>query len=63
MKNFLGFAKSYLIRKNPVKAFINDMIATFKDMLSINKKEACKIQIKLPNVQIKPNGKTYCSKQ
>ena len=38
MKNFLGFAKSYLIRKNPVKAFINDMIATFKDMLSINKK-------------------------
>ena len=30
MKNFLGFAKSYLIRKNPVKAFINDMIAINK---------------------------------
>ena len=25
MKNFIGFAKSYLIRKNPVKAFINEM--------------------------------------
>ncbi len=38
IKNFLGFAKSYLVRKNPVKAFMNEMLAVLKDMLSINKK-------------------------
>lgn len=38
LKNFIGFAKSYLIRKNPVKTFVNDTVAIIKDMLSINKK-------------------------
>lgn len=38
IKNFLGFAKSYLIRKNPIKAFINETVALLKDMLSIGKK-------------------------
>lgn len=38
VKNFIGFAKSYLIRKNPVKAFINETVAMIKDMLSITKK-------------------------
>ena len=38
MKNFIGFARSYLIRNKPVKVFINSTIATIKDMLSINKK-------------------------
>ncbi len=37
-KNFLGFSKSYLIRNNPIKAFINETVAIVKDMLSINKK-------------------------
>ncbi len=38
MKNFIGFAKSYLIRNNPIKAFIDGTVSTVKDMLSINKK-------------------------
>lgn len=38
VKNFLGFAKSYLIRKNPIKAFVDGLVATVKDMLSITKK-------------------------
>ena len=38
MKNFIGFAKSYLIRNNPIKAFVNGTVATIKDMLSVNKK-------------------------
>ncbi len=38
MKNFIGFARSYLIRNNPIKAFIDGFTATVKDMLSINKK-------------------------
>ncbi len=38
VKNFIGFAKSYLVRKNPVKAFINETVAMIKDMLSITKK-------------------------
>ncbi len=38
LKNFIGFAKSYLIRKNPIKTFVNDTVAIIKDMLSINKK-------------------------
>ena len=38
MKNFIGFAKSYLIRNNPIKAFVDGTVATTKDMLSINKK-------------------------
>lgn len=38
VKNFLGFAKSYLIRKNPIKAFVDGFVASVKDMLSITKK-------------------------
>lgn len=38
IKNFLGFAKSYLRRKNPIQTFINGFVASIKDMLSINKK-------------------------
>jgi len=38
MKNFIGFARSYLIRNNPIKAFVDGFVATVKDMLSINKK-------------------------
>jgi len=38
VKNFIGFARSYLIRKNPIKSFINSTVAMVKDMLSITKK-------------------------
>lgn len=38
MMNFLGFAKAFLKRKNPIKAFINEVVASIKDFLTVNKK-------------------------
>lgn len=37
--NFLSFARSYFIRKNPVKMFANTLVASLKEMLSITKKK------------------------
>ena len=37
-KNFLNFAKAFLRKKNPVKLFIRDMVASIKDLLSMNEK-------------------------
>ncbi|GBF23253.1 hypothetical protein tpqmel_0657 [Candidatus Gastranaerophilus sp. (ex Termes propinquus)] len=39
MSNFLGFAKSYIIRNNPVKIFVNNMVVTMKEVFSITKKK------------------------
>ena len=36
--NFLMYAKNYFTKKNPLKAFINDMIAGIKDSLTIRTK-------------------------
>lgn len=38
MMNFLGFAKAFVKRKNPIKAFINEVVASIKDFLTVNKK-------------------------
>ncbi len=37
-KNFLGFARGFLIRKNPLKAFLQEFVETIKDFLTMNKK-------------------------
>ncbi len=37
--NFLGFARSFIIRKNPFKALSKDFIATLKGFFSIGKKK------------------------
>lgn len=37
-KNFLGFAKGFILRKNPIKAFANDVVSMIKDFLTIKKK-------------------------
>lgn len=36
--NFLGFARSYFVRKNPFKAFASAMVEALKDMLSAKQK-------------------------
>ncbi|MFA7659407.1 MAG: hypothetical protein WCY19_08235 [Candidatus Gastranaerophilaceae bacterium] len=36
--NFLGFARGFLIRKNPLKAFLQEFAETIKDFLTMNKK-------------------------
>ena len=38
MKNFLGFSKSFLIRKNPFKLFSKEFVSMLKGFFSINKK-------------------------
>ena len=38
MKNFLGFSKSFLIRKNPFKLFSKEFTKMLKDFFSMNKK-------------------------
>lgn len=38
-KNFMSFAKNYLIRKNPFKMFAQQAVAMLKDMFSIGKKK------------------------
>lgn len=37
-KNFLGFAQGFIRRKNPIKAFANDIVSMIKDFLTIKKK-------------------------
>ncbi len=36
--NFLQFARSYFVRKNPLKAIANEITASIKEFLSMNKK-------------------------
>lgn len=38
LKNFLEFAKNYFIRKNPIKAIGNDIVAAIKESLTVKKK-------------------------
>ncbi len=38
MKNFLGFSKSFLIRKNPIKVFSKEFVTMLKNFFSMNKK-------------------------
>lgn len=37
-KNFLGFARGFLRRNNPIKAFVQGFVDIIKDFLTINKK-------------------------
>jgi hypothetical protein len=37
-RNFLGFARTFFLRKNPIKAFSIQLIASIKDFLTMNKK-------------------------
>lgn len=37
--NFMGFARNFILRKNPIKAFVNDCIAMIKDVFSIKQKQ------------------------
>jgi hypothetical protein len=37
-RNFLGFARGFIRRKNPLKAFAQRIVETMKDMLTIKKK-------------------------
>ncbi len=39
MRNFLGFARAFIIRRNPIKAFLNDCLLLLKDMLSVKQKQ------------------------
>lgn len=36
--NFMGFARAFFIRKNPIKAFVNEFVELIKDFLTMNKK-------------------------
>ena len=36
--NFLGFARGFIIRKNPIKTLADSLLASLKDALTINKK-------------------------
>lgn len=38
LKNFLGFAKGFLLRKNPLKTFAQELVEIVKDFLTMNKK-------------------------
>jgi len=38
MKNFMGFAKGFIIRKNPVRTFAENFLAVLKNMFSITQK-------------------------
>lgn len=37
-KNFLGFSKGFIIRKNPLKGLTQNFVNMLKDFLTINKK-------------------------
>ena len=39
MSNFLGFARSYLIRKNPIKMALEETVKLLKDAFSVTKKK------------------------
>lgn len=36
--NFLGFARSFMLRKNPFKSMANGLVLAIKDFLTMNKK-------------------------
>lgn len=36
--NFLGFARGFIRRKNPLKMFAQEFVETIKDFLTMNKK-------------------------
>lgn len=38
MRNFLGFSKSFLIRKNPIKMLSKEFVSMLKGFFSMNKK-------------------------
>ena len=38
VKNFISFARSFFIRKNPFKLFVNEIVNSLKDMFSIRQK-------------------------
>ena len=38
MRNFLGFSKSFLIRKNPFKLLSKEFVSMLKGFFSMNKK-------------------------
>lgn len=40
-RNFLGFARGFFLRKNPIKAFANEIVECLKDFLTMNKKLKC----------------------
>ena len=37
-KNFLGFARGFIIRRNPIQGFLNELSETLKGFLTMNKK-------------------------
>jgi len=39
INNFIKFTKSYFVRHNPIKAFMDNSVAMLKDMLSVQKKK------------------------
>ena len=38
IRNFLNFARSFFIRKNPIKLFVNEIVSSLKEMFSIRQK-------------------------
>lgn len=38
LMNFFGFARGFIRRKNPLKAFAQEFVDTIKDFLTMNKK-------------------------
>jgi hypothetical protein len=38
VRNFLGFAKSYFARNNPLLSFLNEVAESLKDFLTVKKK-------------------------
>lgn len=38
LKNFLGFARGFFIRKNPFKTLVNDLVQSIKEALTVKKK-------------------------
>ena len=38
MINFLQFSRSFLVKRNPIKSVLSDLIASLKEFLTLNKK-------------------------
>ncbi|MCQ2739075.1 MAG: hypothetical protein MJ237_02475 [bacterium] len=38
LMNFLNFARAFFVRKNPIKALFESLLASLKDMLTIRQK-------------------------
>lgn len=38
IKNFINFSRSFFIRKNPIKLFVNEIVTSLKEMFSIRQK-------------------------